>query len=85
MKWQDVRERYPDTWILFEAMDAYSTDGQRVVNNLSIIDTFTDGQEALQKYALIHKKEPIRELYVYHTKNHNLDIKERMWMGVRKK
>lgn len=78
MKWIDARQKYPNTWVLFEAIESYSVEGQRIVKDLSIIDAYEDGEEAFQKYAIIHKKEPARELYIFHTKHEELDIKERM-------
>lgn len=40
MKWNDARQKYPTTWVLFEAMESYSVEGQRIVKDLSIIDAF---------------------------------------------
>ena len=31
MKWSNLREHYPNQWVLFEALDAYSQDGKRIV------------------------------------------------------
>lgn len=84
MKWNDIRENYQDKWILFEAIDAYSKDGQRYVEELSVINIYDKGKDALKEYAEKHKKDKNREMYVYHTKNKELKIKERNWIGVRK-
>lgn len=84
MKWNDIRDNYQDKWILFEAIDAYSKDGQRYVEELSVINIYDDGKDALKEYAEKHKKDKNREMYVYHTKNKELKIKERNWIGVRK-
>ncbi len=83
MKWSEVRENHPNKWILFEAMEAYSKDGQRIVDDLSIIDIFDEGRDALKEYAEKHKKDKSREMYVYHTNNKELMIGERSWIGVR--
>lgn len=56
MKWNDIRENYQDKWILFEAIDAYSKDGQRYVEELSVINIYDDGKDALKEYAEKHKK-----------------------------
>lgn len=84
MKWEEARENYPDKWLLFEAIEAYSKDGYRHIDELAIINEFEDGREALKEYSKKHKKDKKREMYVYHTKNEKLNIEERTWIGVRR-
>lgn len=84
LKWAEARENYPDKWLLFEALDAYSSNGKRIVNEIAIINIFDDGRDALNRYSEKHKKDKSKEMYVYHTKNEELDIEERNWIGVRK-
>lgn len=84
MKWSEVRKNHPNKWILFEAIEAYSKDGQRVIEDLSILNVFDEGREALEEYSEKHKRDKSREMYVYHTKNEELKIEERSWIGVRK-
>ncbi|KAB3537256.1 hypothetical protein F8154_02885 [Alkaliphilus pronyensis] len=84
MIWKEARNLYVNKWILFEAIEAYSEDGKRIVKDLSVINAYDDGKEALKEYREKHKKDKSREMYVYHTKNDELIIEERMWMGVRK-
>ncbi|MDS0526188.1 hypothetical protein NNC19_10895 [Clostridium sp. SHJSY1] len=84
MKWNEARKIYPDKWLLFEAIEAHSEEGKRLVNELSIINIYDEGKEALKEYSDRHKKDKNREMYVYHTKNEELIIEERNWIGVRK-
>lgn len=84
LKWSEVRENYHNKWILFEASEAYSKDGQRFVEELIIINVFSEGKDALKDYAEKHKRDKSREMYVYHTKNKELKIEERTRIGVRK-
>lgn len=84
MKWKEAIENYPNKWLLFEAIEAYSKDGKRIIKDLSVINLFDDGREALKEYSEMHKKDKSREMYVYHTKNKELIIEERSWIGVRK-
>ena len=77
MKWEAVREKYPDSWVLFEAIEAYSSNGKRIVDDLSVLNIFGDSSTALAAYKDIHKKEPNRELYVVHTDKEKIDIIER--------
>ncbi|MBW9154369.1 hypothetical protein [Clostridium estertheticum] len=84
MKWEDARSIYINKWILFEAIEAYSKDGKRIVQDLSVINSYKEGKEALKEYAEKHKKDKSREMYVYNTKHRSLFIEERTWIGVRK-
>lgn len=84
MKWEEVRKIYSEKWILFEALEAHSEAGKRIVDDLSVVNVFERGNDALKEYAEKHKKDKNRELYVYNTKNKKLYIEERSWIGVRK-
>lgn len=83
MKWENVRNKYPDTWVLIEALEAISVEGERIINEISVINCFDNSEEAMAEYKREHKIAPNRELYIYHTQNEALQIKERIWMGVR--
>lgn len=84
MNWNDVRNKYINTWILFEAIEAYSEDGKRIVKRISVIDSFDDSKNALISYKEIKEKNPERELYVANTKKESLEILERKWLGIRR-
>ncbi|NRY63763.1 hypothetical protein [Clostridium beijerinckii] len=84
MKWNEARKIYPNKWILFEAIEAYSKEGKRIVEELSVINAYDQGKDALREYSDKHKKDKSREMYVYSTKNKELFIEERNWIGVRK-
>ena len=84
MKWTEARKTYPDKWLLFEAMEAHSENGKRIVEELAVINVYDDVRKALEDYAEKHKKDKTREMYVYNTKNEKLLIEERNWIGVRK-
>lgn len=84
MKWEEARKNNINKWILFEAIEAHSEDGKRIVEELSVINAYDEGKKALKEYAEKHKKDKSREMYVYHTKNQKLFIEERTWIGVRK-
>lgn len=77
MRWNETRKIYPDKWLLFEAIEARSEEGKRIVLELSVINVYDQGKEALKEYAEKHKKDKSREMYVYNTKNEELLIEER--------
>ena len=84
LKWSEAIKNYPNKWLLFEAIEAYSKDGQRIIEDISIINVFDEGRDALKEYAEKHKKDKSREMYVYHIKNIESIIEERNWIGVSK-
>ena len=83
MQWQDIRQHYPQTWLLVEAIIAHSTAGKRIIDQMAVVGTYPDSVTAMQAYKELHHAAPYRELYVFHTSREMLDIKERFWLGVR--
>ncbi|NSW89387.1 MAG: hypothetical protein HPY74_01675 [Firmicutes bacterium] len=84
MKWEQVRDNYPNTWVLFEAIVAHSEQGKRIIEDMAVLNTFESGTEAMRKYIELHKQNPERELFIFSTSNKELEIKEKLWMGVRR-
>ena len=65
-------------------IDAFSANGKRIINQVTVVDTFGNyANAALRQYARLHKMYPESELYIVHTKRPYLDIKVRFWTGVR--
>lgn len=83
MTWQDVRKQYPHRWVLIEALKAHSEADKRILESLSVVDTFQDVSAAMLEYKQFHRNDPEREYYVIHTDKENLDIEERQWLGIR--
>jgi len=83
LRWNEIRQRYPDQWLLVEAIDAHTDAGKRVLEQLSVIDSFEDSIQALRKYQELHRQSHERELYVVHTSRATLDVEERPWLGIR--
>ncbi len=83
MTWLEIRDQYPNTWLLLEAITAHSENNQRILEELSVISRFDDSESALDAYSALHEIAPARELLVLHTSQEKLEIKERFWMGIR--
>jgi hypothetical protein len=83
MTWQEIRKKYPQTWLLVEAIKAQTVGDKRIVEELSVIDTFGDGNVAMKAYSELHKVAPQREMLVLHTDRQELDITVRHWLGIR--
>ena len=83
MTWQEIREHFPRKWLLVEATEAHSEDNHRILDEIAVIETFPNGDSAMDGYAKLHRKAPQRELYVFHTDRENLEIEELRWLGIR--
>ena len=79
MQWKQVREHYPQQWLLVEALHAHSIDDQRILDDLAVLGFYTDSIIAMQAYQQFHHQAPQRELYVCHTTHKDLEITERRW------
>ncbi|MEP7293520.1 MAG: hypothetical protein ABI835_17170 [Chloroflexota bacterium] len=75
MEWQELREKHPHSWLVIEAIGAFTEDSQRVIPQLNLIATFgTDWQAAWDHYKTLHRADKQREYYVVHTDRAALDI-----------
>lgn len=83
MTWQEIRAQYPSQWLLVEALTAHTKDDKRILDQLSVIDTYPDSAAAMQAYTQYHHNGPERELYVFHTSRETLEVLERQWLGIR--
>ena len=79
-----VREQYPHQWVLVEAIEAHSSAGRRLLDELTVVQEYRSGEEAMRGYLDLHRRSPERELYVLHTDRQELDIGEREWLGLRR-
>lgn len=83
MEWGLVREQYPDKLVLVEALTTSSKDSIRTVEEMSIISTFDDNMEAWKAYKRVHKENPEKEIYVFHTSKAKPEVIEKFFIGVR--
>ena len=83
MKWQEIRNKYPNKWLLVEASKAHSENSRRIVDDLEMIEEFSESISAMKRYQELHRQNPTREFYVVHTNKEELYIKERKWIAVR--
>lgn len=83
MRWKNVRETYPNQWLVVEAVKAHSSKSKRVLDKIAVMETCIDGVTAMEKYRRLHKQFPEREFYFVHTSRKQLTILERQWLGIR--
>jgi hypothetical protein len=77
MKWQEVKERFPNEWVVLEATKAYSQDGHRYIEEVNVIDRFESSTNAMHRYAELHRKQPHKEYCFFHTSRPLLIARER--------
>lgn len=82
MRWEEIRSHYPHQWLLVEAIKAHSEAGQRILEELTVVNVFPDARTALKGYTTLHRQSPSRELLVLHTDRETLEITERRWLGI---
>jgi hypothetical protein len=83
MKWPTIREHYPKTWVLVEALEATSLNNKRSIEEMSVISEFPDSREAWQSYKKYHLVDPKREFYIFFTGNELIEVIEQPFMGIR--
>ena len=83
MQWQEIRDHYPQQWLLVEAINAHSEANKRILDQMAVVNTYSDSVQAMRSYVQLHHDAPDRELYVFHTSRETLDVTERFWWGVR--
>lgn len=85
VKWEQVREQYPEQWVLVEAIAAHSRNSIRYLDELSVISYFTDSTLAWKEYKKLHLAEPTREYYIFHTDHKIIEVTEQKFIGVRRR
>lgn len=84
MNWSDIRQSYPDQWLIIEALEAHTDENRRRLDRIAVVETCPDGSAAIQSYRRLHKQYPLREFYFVHTSRDELEIIERRWAGIRR-
>lgn len=77
MRWEEVQERFPNEWVVLEATKAYSKEGQRYIEEMSVIDSYEDSTKALKRYSELHQEDPQREYCFFHTFRPEVVARER--------
>ena len=45
MQWQEIRNNYPDQWLLVEALAAHTEADKRIPEELAVINAFPDSRQ----------------------------------------
>jgi hypothetical protein len=85
MRWSEVREAYPERWLIIEALEAHTEGDRRLLDRIAVVEICPDAESALQRYRQLHQEFPAREFYFVHTSRETLNIEERRWAGIRRR
>lgn len=85
MKWSEVREQYPERWVLVEALIAESSNNIRNIYEMSVISDFENSTDAWKDYKELHFKNRMRELYIFHTSKDKIEVEEQNFTGIRRR
>ena len=58
MRWEEVREQFPDEWVAGEALKSRSEDGYWFIDEVALIDRFDDSTVAMKCYYELHREQP---------------------------
>ncbi|WP_227940105.1 hypothetical protein [Alkalihalobacillus deserti] len=85
MKWKEVRKQFPNRCVLVESLKAKTEDNERIIEEMSVIDDFDNGNAAWKVYKKLHAENQSRELYIFHTNNVEIKVIEQPYIGVRRR
>ena len=84
MIWSEVRQAYPNRWLIIEAVEAHTAAERRILDQIAVMEACDDNAGVMQAYERWHQTYPQREFYFAHTGRDELDIRERRWLGIRR-
>ena len=72
MKWNKIRQTYPLQWLLVEATEAYSKNGTRILEELSVMNTFSNSidVEIIEFPEIVNHNES--QAFIFQTKPGNV-------------
>ncbi|WP_299088937.1 hypothetical protein [uncultured Metabacillus sp.] len=85
MKWSEVRQYFSQRCVLVEALKSETKGKERIIEEMSVIDDFEDGNAAWKVYKKLHAENQSRELYIFHTNNEEIKVIEQPYIGVRRR
>jgi hypothetical protein len=57
MEWPEIREAYPNKWLVIEALAAHTTaTKQRQLDRIAVVERCADGTSAMQSYRRLHQQ-----------------------------
>lgn len=73
MQWSEVRERFPNQFLLVEELKSHMENGELHVEEVAVIRPLANGKEAFDELMHAHDK-----VFVYHTKHDHITMPVRI-------
>ena len=77
MKWEEVRQIYPDKFVKLEVLDSHVEENKEYVDEVAVIDTVSEDDATKE---LLKSEDNI---LVYHTSKKDITLKIRNRIGLR--
>lgn len=79
MKWQEVRELYPNKFVKIEVIESHMVEEKEYVDEVAVIKAIEDSKEAMREFVKCKNKE-----IIYSTKNKEFIIDVVKHIGIRR-
>ncbi|MGL5067910.1 MAG: hypothetical protein ACRC6T_08890 [Sarcina sp.] len=79
MKWSEVREKYPNTFVKIQALESHVSGNKRIIDNLGLLEIYTDGFAAMKDFKNNSEGE-----YIINTANTELEVELTKFISLRK-
>ena len=73
MKWDKVREQYPNSWVVFDSLEEHEENNILYVKDIAIIEVFNDLNDAYKLYRTLHSQDKNRKLSLGDTRKTSLE------------
>jgi hypothetical protein len=78
MKWEEVRNIYPNRFVKVQILDSHIVDNVRYIDDMAVVQAFEDEREATRE--LVRTKD---DILVYHTGNEKIEVPIKQIFGYR--
>jgi hypothetical protein len=85
MKWRDIMKQYPNRLVLVEALKTSSHNRFRTIEDMAVIQEYTNSKAAWEGYKAHHRENPESELYIFHTSKEDVETIKEIFLGVKQR
>ena len=78
MKWEEVRNIYPNKFVKVQILKSHIEDNVRYIDDMAVVQAFEDEKEATRE--LVRTKD---DILVYHTGNDKIEVPIKQIFGYR--
>lgn len=78
MKWEEVRNIYPNRFVKVQILESHIEDNIRYIDDMAVVKAFDDGKEATRE--LVRAKD---DFLVFHTGKDKIEVPIKQLFGYR--